>query len=286
MRAQGRLCACGPRDRASAPPVAPSGRMCCTALAACGECEMTRSFPSFLGWCVCGVAVVLGAQQAPSPRQSPPFSAVTTAITVDVVVRDKRGKPVTDLHREDFALFEDDVRQDVADMTLVAPAANRLSGSPGNAESGFGKSVGPTADSSRTTIAAPTFVAIVFDRLTPEARALAYRGAQEYLASETGSDFAGVFVSDMSLLTLQAYTNDRAQVARACAPPRREPPRSSTLKRSAISRFRRAEVGRWPATCHQTRLSSPAQNRPAGPSRWMKTVTPRDRQVLPTTRIL
>ena len=80
------------------------------------------------------------------------------------------------------------------------------------------RSTGPQVHGFTSARASPSLrtpLWIVFDRLTPEARALAYRGAQEYLASETGSDFAGVFVSDMSLLTLQGYTNDRAQVARA-----------------------------------------------------------------------
>src|SRR4051812_19835110 len=43
------------------------------------------------------------------------FGTATTAITVDVVVQDKRHKPVTDLARADFELTEDGVRQDLAE---------------------------------------------------------------------------------------------------------------------------------------------------------------------------
>ncbi len=76
-----------------------------------------------LGWSVVTLAAVLGAQ-APSPAQ-PHFAAGATAITVDVVVRDRHGKPVTDLKKDDFELLEDGVRQDIGDMTLVAGGSQR-----------------------------------------------------------------------------------------------------------------------------------------------------------------
>ncbi len=74
-----------------------------------------------MGWSVVTLAAVLGAQ-APSPAQ-PHFAAGATAITVDVVVRDRHGKPVTDLKKDDFELLEDGVRQDIGDMTLVGAAS-------------------------------------------------------------------------------------------------------------------------------------------------------------------
>ena len=56
-----------------------------------------------------------------SERPAGPFTSGATAVMVDVVVRDRQGNPVTDLRREDFELLEDGARQNVADMTLVAP---------------------------------------------------------------------------------------------------------------------------------------------------------------------
>jgi hypothetical protein len=38
---------------------------------------------------------------------------------VDVVVRDRKGNPVTDLRKDDFELFERGVRQDIADLTTA-----------------------------------------------------------------------------------------------------------------------------------------------------------------------
>src|SRR5581483_8840339 len=45
------------------------------------------------------------------------------AVLVDVVVRDKHGKPVTDLQAEDFELREDDARQTLGSFTRVSRGA-------------------------------------------------------------------------------------------------------------------------------------------------------------------
>jgi VWFA-related protein len=53
---------------------------------------------------------------------------------------------------------------------------------------------------------------MVFDRLAPEARGLAWRGALTSVETNGASDFVGVFPSDLSLVTIQPYTNDPARV--------------------------------------------------------------------------
>jgi hypothetical protein len=144
---------------------------------------------------VFAVGFPVGADLLAQGREAPArqaFSAGTTAVTIDVVVRDKRGKPVTDLTRADFQLREDGVLQDIADVTL-APRST----STGPASVGDGGQPGALADpappGAPTSVAAPTFLALCFDRLSPEGRALAYKGAQAYLETGRGDDFAGVF---------------------------------------------------------------------------------------------
>ena len=66
-----------------------------------------------------------------------------------------------------------------------------------------------------TSVPAPTFLAIVFDRLTPEARALAHKGALASLETSQANDFVGVFLSDLSLVPIQTYTTDRAKLRKA-----------------------------------------------------------------------
>ncbi len=146
-------------------------------------------------------------QQAAEPGQR--LTTQATAIVVDVVVRDKQGRPVTDLTASDFELYEDDVRQKIGNLTLVAPdrspVASPLPG--GNAATRLQPA--PTATAN------PTFVALVFDRLSPEARALSHKGALTYLEAGGDLDFAGVFLSDLSLVTVQTFTTDRTQLRKA-----------------------------------------------------------------------
>ena len=66
-----------------------------------------------------------GAQQRPreAPRTGEPYTAATTAILVDVVVRDKRGKPITDLTKDDFEIYENEVPQTVGSFSVVSRAS-------------------------------------------------------------------------------------------------------------------------------------------------------------------
>jgi VWFA-related protein len=153
-----------------------------------------------------------GVTVAQAPQAT--FSTKATAVVVDVVVRDRKGAPVLDLKPDEFELFEDDARQTIGAVELVTP--DRLSRgprTPSPSDASPGVDAPPAAGGS---IAGPTLVALAFHRLTPEARALAHQAAQTYL--ELGvrpSDFAGVFLIDTGLETLQTYTNERTKLRAA-----------------------------------------------------------------------
>ncbi len=155
------------------------------------------------------------SSQAPtrSPAAQQPFVTGTTAIVVDVVVRDRSGEPVLDLQPSDFELFEDDVRQEIGSVELVAPGTGRSAPIP----AGSTQPQAPLADApEKSVIPGPTVVALVFHRLSPEGRALAHRAALTYLeAGARPNDFAGVFMIDLGLATIQTYTNDRARLKAA-----------------------------------------------------------------------
>jgi VWFA-related protein len=137
----------------------------------------------------------------------------STAIVADVVVRDKKGRPVTDLRRQDFQLFEDGVLQEIADVTLVAPGERPSGGSP----RGGRRVADETATGSLIPDVDSGAVALVFDRLSPEARAAACKAAHAFVDTLDAHDLAGVFVSDLSLQTIQPYTRDKALLHHAIA---------------------------------------------------------------------
>ena len=146
-------------------------------------------------------AAVKPAAQPAAPRAGTDQAEIT-AVVVDVVVRDRRGEPVIDLRPEDFEIYEDGVKQEVgsvtlnrtADSTATAPAAPR-----------------PAAPGAAPVVAAPMpVVALVFDRLTPDGRAIAHRAALEYVARASGRARVGIFGIDLSLQLHQPFTDDPA----------------------------------------------------------------------------
>jgi len=59
------------------------------------------------------------AVQVPKPAASPTFRMAIDLVTTDVIVRDTSGQFVADLNKDDFQIFEDDVKQEVASLVLV-----------------------------------------------------------------------------------------------------------------------------------------------------------------------
>jgi VWFA-related protein len=68
---------------------------------------------------VAAAALGLSAQQAPVPPGGPTFRSGVTAVSTDVITRDKDGRFVADLTKDDFVVLEDDVPQVVTSFALV-----------------------------------------------------------------------------------------------------------------------------------------------------------------------
>jgi VWFA-related protein len=69
---------------------------------------------------------------APNRQESPTFRVQVDAVTMDVIVKDENGRFVPDLTKDDFEIFEDGVKQDVASLTVVTGgrATNVLEAAP------------------------------------------------------------------------------------------------------------------------------------------------------------
>lgn len=160
--------------------------------------------------------------QEPPRRATGGDAASVTAVVVDLVVRDRKGVPVTDLTAADFEVLEDGVRQEVGSFRLPAaeavPAgavASTASPAPGSVTTA---APGPGSGETRPTPASGTtsVVALVFDRLSPDSRRFTKLAADRYIGKGTESDHVvGIFATDWGLEILQPFTRDAAVLRQA-----------------------------------------------------------------------
>ena len=145
-------------------------------------------------------------------RDEPEVRIRANEVALDIVVRDKTGRPVRDLSANDFEVYEDGVRQQVGSFRFVlreAPAASTTAGAAS------GKGVAPRVAPPRD-VASVGVIALVFDRLSPEARALARKAGLAYAEEGiTGGGYTGVFGIDQALRTIQSYTDNPELVRQA-----------------------------------------------------------------------
>jgi VWFA-related protein len=165
------------------------------------------------------VQPVLGrAQQPANERKDPEYASRATAVLVDVVVRDRQGRPVLDLASDDFEILEDDVRQEVGSFTLVQRGGGvgidvRLRQPPEQTTTvvnGVDTAAAPPAES------VPGVMALVFDSLSPDALAMCQRAALDYVRMSGDTDARiGVFVTDPYVRLVQRYTREPALIRTA-----------------------------------------------------------------------
>jgi VWFA-related protein len=188
---------------------------------------------------VAGTLTPRAQSRPPLPPTPPSHESITTAVLVDVVVRDRQGRIVTDLKAEDFELREDGVVQTLGSFTRVARGG------------GVGINVGVKNPSAPTLVAPPpdpatpsipespapypAVTALVFDALTADAVSLCQRAALDYVPM-TGllSTRVGVFTTDPQVRALQSYTDDPALVRQGV---RRVLPTGTTLKEVQVERL-------------------------------------------------
>ena len=161
------------------------------------------------------------SSQQPSPasadRQS--YTSTTTAILVDVVVRDRNGKPITDLTAADFQVAEDGVVHKVDSFTRVSRGGgigvDVAWKSPGTTVASPPPSVAAEPSAEEPAPAEAT-TALVFDHLSAESLRLAQKATLDYVPMNGESSVKiGVFATDPGVRVMQRYTTDRTLVRRA-----------------------------------------------------------------------
>lgn len=120
---------------------------------------------------------------------------------------------MTGLTVDDFAVYEDGVRQTVLAFEPYTPADVPQTAEEALAEIERVKGSGQSAPG--TLAAGPPVIALAWDRLDPESRALAHQAAKRLIETKAGGELVGMFLTDMSLRTIQPYTTDKARLEKA-----------------------------------------------------------------------
>jgi VWFA-related protein len=150
-----------------------------------------------------------GPASAPAPasgQPAPVFRTGTSAVLLDIVVRDRRGRPIRDLRQDEIAVLEDGAPREVKAFRLVE-------GTPAEAGVATPGTPGVTQPDPLRRI---TLVSLVFDHLSLNGRKMALKAAREYLAKPMpAGQWAAVFTLDNRLHMQQDFTRDSAALTAA-----------------------------------------------------------------------
>jgi VWFA-related protein len=159
--------------------------------------------------------LTLAAQQPPAAppagQETARFGTATAGVIVDAVARDKRGRPVTDLSPTEFEIYEDGVRQQIVAFEPYTPE----DGPKTVVEAARVAGVGTGKATTRRLSEGPPVIALAWDRLEPEGRALAHQAAKRLVETKAPGELVGVFLTDMTLRTIEPYTTDSRKLSAA-----------------------------------------------------------------------
>jgi VWFA-related protein len=145
---------------------------------------------------------------AASPAQQPAaggtpqaeFKTTTEEVVLDVVVRDKKGKPIKDLTAADIQVKDDGVSQKITGFRLVEGREAIENGSK------------VPLDAMRQI----RLVTLVFERLGDSARLIAKKAAEDLIKGDQAQNvFYSVIAIDTQLYVLQEFTTDKEALKKA-----------------------------------------------------------------------
>ena len=139
---------------------------------------------------------------AVAAAQIPTVKTTVDEVLLDIVVRDKKGKPITDLKPEDVTVVDNGVKQDLTSFRLVR-------GVEAITQSGAKTTLDPLRQVRLVTLA--------FDALgEADQRKTARTAAADLIKGGQGANvFYSVVVINQQLLVLQPFTADRAALVKA-----------------------------------------------------------------------
>lgn len=158
---------------------------------------------------ILGIASAVGASaQTPAPPaaasgQNPSFKAAAEETVLDVVVRDKKGRLVTDLKQSDFSVTDNGEAKTIRSFRVVE-GTEAISSSGGRAQ----------LDPLRQL----RLITLVFQGGDQNAKRLARDAAMDLIKDELAQNvYISVMAIDHRLQAIQSFTNDRELLKKAIA---------------------------------------------------------------------
>jgi VWFA-related protein len=154
-----------------------------------------------------------------TPQVPPEFRAGTAVVILDVVARDKKGRPVRDLKAEELQVLENDQRCEIRSFRRVESEGTLEPAGPGAVPAAVAPVAPPPAAEAGTRAeqrAPLNVVTMLFDRMSLEDSRLADKAARDFV--EHGMDSrtqVAVFKIGMGLLLVQPYTADKDALRQA-----------------------------------------------------------------------
>jgi VWFA-related protein len=161
-----------------------------------------------------GVSLAQEAAERKEVAAGERYQAVAETVLLDLVVRDRSGRPVRDLRPDEIEVYENGVRQQITGLRFLGEDSVVVDDEPAPV----------AAPDTAPPVSHPSgqldLVTLAFDRLGNEARQLARQAALDFIrAGIRPNMMVAVFTIDQRLFVLQEYTNDadliRAAVDRA-----------------------------------------------------------------------
>lgn len=162
---------------------------------------------------VLAFSAVLGAQDAPAT-----FKSNTNLVIINVTVRDKSGKPIDTLKKEDFQLIEDGKPQAISVFELQKLDSDVLPPVATPEKALLRRDVAVTAPVAPVTPPTPErlrdrrLIAMLFDMssMQPDEQIRAQKAATKFLTDQMSkSDMVSIMTYTTTLKVVEDFTNDR-----------------------------------------------------------------------------
>jgi VWFA-related protein len=143
------------------------------------------------------------ARQAPAaPSQTPTIKSNVDEVLLDIVVRDKKGKPINDLKPDDLTITDNGTKQNITSFRLV-------NGAEAISHTGEVTKLDPMRQVRLVTLA--------FEAMgEPDQRLIARKAAIDLIKGDQGTNvFYSVVMINTRLMVLQQFTTDRDQLTKA-----------------------------------------------------------------------